>query len=213
MEADAKTGLAKPKFEKVIEKAGLDSVKFGRELMEAYGYLGYHHMQNDNANKAKDYFNRMVILDPNNKEYKVRGLNGLAQVDTKSAGNEKTIEGRLPFLAKAQDSYNKIIAIDPGNESAKASLKYVQDFERQVRAGINPNELKGSVKDASGQPMANASIRVKDTAAETYTNAKGEFKFEIPQASEILIISAKGYKSKEIPVQRPLRPLNVVLEQ
>jgi tetratricopeptide (TPR) repeat protein len=213
MEADAKTGLAKPKFEKVIEKAGLDSIKFGRELMEAYGYLGYHYMQNDNATKAKNYYTRMVTLDPNNKEYKIRGFNGLAQVDTKSAGNEKTIEGRLPYLAKAQESYNKILALDPNNDGAKNMLKYVQDFEKQVRAGINPNELKGVVKNAAGQPLANASIRVKDTAAETYTNAKGEFKFEIPQASEVLIFSAKGYKSKEVPVQRPLRPVNVVLEQ
>ncbi|MBA4321538.1 MAG: hypothetical protein C0408_01850 [Odoribacter sp.] len=213
METDAKTGLAKPKFEKVIEKASADSVKNSREMMEAFGYLAYHYMQNDNLYKAKDYFGRMVNLDPNNKDYKIRGYNGIAQADTKAAENEKTIEGRLPLLAKAQESYNKILAIDPANESAKASLKWVQDFERQVRAGINPNELKGTVKDAAGQPLPNVSIRVKDTAAETYTNSKGEFKFEIPMASEALIISARGFKSKELPVQRPLRPLNVILEQ
>ncbi len=40
-----------------------------------------------------------------------------------------------------------------------------------------------------------ASIRVKDTAAENLTNSKGEFRFEIPQGSEVLIISAKGYKT------------------
>jgi hypothetical protein len=32
-------------------------------------------------------------------------------------------------------------------------------------------------------------------------------------SSEALVISAKGYKPKEIPVTRPLRALNVVLEQ
>jgi hypothetical protein len=92
-------------------------------------------------------------------------------------------------------------------------LKYIQDYEASVRKGINPNELKGTVKSADGQPLANASVRVKDTAAETYTNVKGEFKFEIPQASEALIISARGFKAKEIPVTRPLRPVNIVLEQ
>jgi tetratricopeptide (TPR) repeat protein len=213
MEADAKTGLAKPKFETVIEKAGIDSAKYSRELVEAYGYLGYHYMQNENFGRAKDYYNRMINLDPNNKEYKIQGYNGLANVDLKALGNEKTLEGRLPFLAKAQESYNKIIGIDPNNESAKNMLGYLQTLEKQVKAGINPNELKGIIKDAAGQPVANASIRVKDTAAETYTNAKGEFKFEIPMASEALIISAKGFKSKEVPVQRPLHAINVVLEQ
>jgi tetratricopeptide (TPR) repeat protein len=213
MEADAKAGMAKPKFETVIEKAKADSVKNGSIMMEAFGYIAYHYLQNDNIERAKEYFGRMITLDPNNKDYKIRGYNGIAQADTKAAGNEKTIEGRLPYLAKAQESYNKIIAIDPANESAKASLKYVQTFEAQVKAGINPNEQKGTVKDASGQPIANASIRVKDTAAETYSNGSGQFKFEIPMASETLIISAKGFKPKEYPVQRPLKPLNVVLEQ
>jgi tetratricopeptide (TPR) repeat protein len=213
MEADAKAGLAKPKFETVIEKAKADSVKNGAALMEAFGYIAYHYLQNDNIERAKEYFGRMVTLDPNNKEYKIRGYNGIAQTDTKAAGNEKTIEGRLPYLAKAQESYNKILALDPANESAKTSLKYVQTFEAQVRAGINPNELKGTVKNVSGQPLANASIRVKDTAAETYSNAKGEFKFEIPMASETIIVSAKGFKPKEYPVVRPLKPLNAVLEK
>ena len=213
METDAKTGLAKTKFETVIEKAAVDSIKNGRELMEAYGYLGYHNFLNDNVPRAKDYYNRMITLDPNNKESKIKGHNGIAQVDGRSFYNEKTIEGKLAYLTKIQDSYNKILALDPNNEPAKASLKWVSDTEKLVKAGINPNELKGSVKNASGQPLANASIRVKDTAAETYTNAKGEFKFEIPMASEVLIFSAKGYKAKEVPVQRPLRPLNVVLEQ
>jgi tetratricopeptide (TPR) repeat protein len=213
MEADPKTGLAKPKFETVIEKASADSVKYAPFMMEAFNYLSYHYLQNDNIEKAKEYFNRMINLDPNNKDYKIRGLNGIAQADTKAAGNEKTLEGRLPYLAKAKETYNKILAIDPNNESAKASIKWVQNFETQVRAGINPNELKGVVKNGAGQPLANASVRVKDTAAETYTNPKGEFKFEIPLASEVIIISAPGYKPKEFPVTRPLKPINATLEQ
>jgi tetratricopeptide (TPR) repeat protein len=213
MEADSKTGMARLKFEKVIEKASADSVKNNRELMEAFGYLAYYHMQNDNTTKAKEYYSRMITLDPNNKDYKIRGYNGIAQVDGRSFYNEKTIEGRLVFLTRIQESNNKIIAIDPSNESAKASSRWVQETERLVRSNINPNELKGTVKSTGGLPLANASIRVKDTAAETYTNTKGEFKFEIPMASEALIISAKGYKSKEYPVQRPLKPLNAVLEQ
>jgi hypothetical protein len=57
-----------------------------------------------------------------------------------------------------------------------------------------------------------ASVRVKDTAAENLTNAKGEYKFEIPQGSEILIISAKGYTSQEIAITKS-RVYNVKLTQ
>jgi hypothetical protein len=53
---------------------------------------------------------------------------------------------------------------------------------------------------------------VKDTAAETMTNAKGEYKFEIPTSSEILLISAKGYQTQEIPVTKS-RVYNVSLSK
>ena len=102
--------------------------------------------------------------------------------------------------------------IDPANASAKSNLKWIQDFQASVKKGINPNEIKGIVKNAAGQPIAYASIRVKDTAAENLTNAKGEFKFEIPQGSEVLIISAKGYNSQEIPITKS-RVYNVNLAQ
>jgi tetratricopeptide (TPR) repeat protein len=213
LDPDAKAGLAKPKFETLIEKAKVDSVKNGAVLMEAFGYLAYHYLQNDNTEKAKEYFSRMITLDPNNKEFKIRGYNGLGQADKQAAGNEKTNEGKLVFLARAQESYNKILALDPANESAKASIKWIQSYQTSVKSGINPNELKGVVKNASGQPIGNAIVRVKDTAAETYTNVKGEFKFEIPMASEVIVFSAQGYKSKEVPVQRPLKAMNIVLEQ
>jgi tetratricopeptide (TPR) repeat protein len=213
METDPKTGLAKPKFEKVIEKASIDSVKNGNDIIDAFSYLGYYHLQNNNMARAKEYYNRMINLDASNKEYKIKGYNGLGLVERESATNEKVNEAKLPFLSRAQDAYSKILGLDPNNESAKTYQKYVQDYEKSVKSGINPNELKGSVKSAAGQPLANASVRVKDTAAETYTNAKGEFKFEIPMSSEALVISAKGYKPKEIPVQRPLKALNIVLEQ
>jgi hypothetical protein len=72
-------------------------------------------------------------------------------------------------------------------------MDYVIAVKKSTMSHINPNELKGAIKNTDGQPIVGASIRVKDTAAETVTNVKGEFKFEIPLASEALIISAKGY--------------------
>jgi tetratricopeptide (TPR) repeat protein len=212
MDPDTKLGLAKPKFEKVIEVAESDSLKWENEIMESLGYLGYYHMMNNNWSKSKEYYNRMINLDPGNKENKLKGYNGIGSVELRSISDEKTNEGRLPYLSRAADAYNKILAIDPMNSSAKSQLNYIRDFEAQIKKGINPNEIKGIIKNKAGQPIAYASIRVKDTAAENLSNAKGEYKFEIPQGSEVLIISAKGYKSVEIPITK-VRVYNVTLEQ
>ena len=143
---------------------------------------------------------------------KIKGYNGIGSVEMRSISGEKSNEGRLPFLSRAADAYNKILAIDPMNTSAKSQINYIHEFEASIKKGINPNEIKGVVKNTAGQPLAYASIRVKDTAAENMSNTKGEFKFEIPQGSEILIITAKGYKSQEIPITKS-RVYNVTLEQ
>ncbi len=213
MDPDAKLGLARPKFEKIVDVAKTDSIKNAGEMMESFSYLAYYHMENGNSTAARNYYNRMVNLTPNNKDYKITGYNGLGSLEISAAGLEKTLEGKLAYLAKSNDYYNKILAIDPSNQAAKNSLSYVQTYIASVKKGINPNEIKGVVTDSgTGQPIAYASIRVKDTAAENLTNQKGEYKFEIPQSSEILIISAKGYQSQEIPVTKS-RVYNVSLSK
>ena len=151
-------------------------------------------------------------MTPSSKENKIRGYNGIANIESKAAGAEKTLEGKLSFLGRAAEAYDKILAIDPANASAKGNLKWVQDYQASVKKGINPNEIKGLVTNAAGQPVPYASIRVKDTAAENLTNSKGEYKFEIPQGSEILIISAKGYQTQEIAITKS-RVYNVKLLQ
>ncbi len=209
---DTKMGLARPKFVKVLEVAQKDSLKYEPEIVESCQYLGFYYMMNQDYGKCKDYYNRIVNLDPSNKENKIKGYAGLASVELRALSSEKSNEGRLPYLSRAAESYNKILAIDPNNASAKSQLKYVREFEAQIRKGINPNEIKGVVKDESGQPIPYASIRVKDTAAENLTNSKGEYKFEIPEGSEVLIISARGYKTIEIPITKT-RVYNVTLEK
>jgi tetratricopeptide (TPR) repeat protein len=212
MDPDLKQGIAKPKFEKLIEVSKPDSVKNENEMMEAFGYLSYYYMMNNNFSRSKDYYNRMINLDPSSKENKIKGYVGIGSVEMRSTTTEKTNEGRLPYLSRATEAYNKILAIDPMNASAKSQIAYIHEFEASIKKGINPNEIKGIISNKAGQPIPYASIRVKDTAAENLSNGKGEFKFEIPQGSEILIISAKGYKAQEVPITKS-RVYNVSLEQ
>jgi tetratricopeptide (TPR) repeat protein len=212
MDPETKLGLAKPKFEKLLSVAEKDSLKNESEMVESLTYLGYYNMENGNYTKAKDYYNRMITLDPASKENKIKGYNGLGNLESRAAALEKTLEGKLGFLTKSADAYERIISLDPANSSAKSNLKWVQDYQASVKKGINPNEIKGLVTNTTGQPIAYASVRVKDTAAENLTNAKGEYKFEIPQESEILVISAKGYKTQEVAITKS-RVYNIKLEQ
>ena len=100
MDPDTKLGLAKPKFEKVLDVAKKDSVKNGSEMIEALTYLGYLNMENGNYTTAKAYYNRMINLDPANKENKIRGYSGIAGLESNAAGTEKTLEGKLHLLQK-----------------------------------------------------------------------------------------------------------------
>ena len=213
IDKELKSGKAYSKFEIVLEKAKSDSVKNASYIIEACDYLGYYHLRNNNYNQSKEYYNRIINLDKSNIENKVKGYIGLGAVELMMTSSEKTIEGKLSALNRASTDYKQILAIEPNNVGAKSLLKYVQDYQTQIKKGINPNEIKGVVKNISGQPIQNASVRVKDTAAETLTNNKGEFAFEIPMGSETFIITAKGYQTKELPIQRPLKPLKIVLEQ
>jgi uncharacterized membrane protein len=154
----------------------------------------------------------MINLDPKSKENKIKGYNGLGQLESKLGSEEKTLEGKLAILGRAVDAYEKSLALDPNNVLTKRNLSWVQDYIVNVKKGINPNEIKGSVKNAAGQPIAFASVKIKDTAAETFTNAKGDYKFEISVSSEVLVISAKGYATKEVPITKA-RIYNVVLQK
>ena len=212
MDPDSKRGLAKPKFETFIQKASVDTVANARDLVEAFQYLGYYNLKKENYNDANYYYDRILTIDPKTTEFLVKGYSGKANVAFMMSEVVKELDAKLPYFDRSIGYYSKALDADPGNQSVKSSLDYVTSVKKNVIAHINPNELKGTIKNAAGQPIAGASIRVKDTAAETVTNVKGEFKFEIPLASEVLIVSAKGYKTQEIPLTKS-RTYNVILEQ
>lgn len=210
MDPDSKMGLAKPKFENVLRVAAKDSVANAQAIMDAATYLSHYHMSNDNLGKAREYYNRMINLG-SNRDYRIRGLNGLALIEIRAISNEKTNEGRLTVLQRAREIYKQVQSLDPNNAQAKTQMSWIAEYEAQIKKGINPNEKYGTVKNSAGQPIAYASVRVKDTAAENLTNANGQFRFEVPGGSEVLVFSAKGYKTVEVPITKS-REYNVVLE-
>ena len=192
---DSKLGLAKEKFISLISKASSDSVKYSTEIFNALRFLGYNALQAGNYESAKAYYTRMLNLDMNNKDFQIQAYSSL--------GSMYMLMGEY---SRATESNNKILAIDPGNAQAKSSIQYISALQSNKNASAkpkaNPNEISGVIKDDSGIPIASASVRVKDTAAEAWTNAKGEYRFTMPEASSVLVISANGYKTIEIPVSK-----------
>ena len=140
----------------------------------------------------------MMNLSP---DYRIRALSSLS-----------TMYMTMGEYPKAIEENNKILAIEPGNEAAKSSNQYIAQLQKGAIPKAHPNEITGVISDASGEPIPGASVRVKDTAAEAWTNARGEYKFVMPEAPETLVISAKGYKSIEIPVSKK-RIYNATLDK
>lgn len=66
-------------------------------------------------------------------------------------------------------------------------------------SGVEDRRISGRVRDESGQPLAGASITVKGTQNGTVTDANGVFALTV-QDDAVLVISAVGYQSLEIPV-------------
>ena len=188
---DSKQGFAKQKFTALMAKASVDSIKYTNEIYDALRFLGYNALQADNYEAAKAYYVRMANLDPKNKDIVMKAYSSMATMYM-SAGE----------YSRATEYYNKILALEPGNAQAKSSIQYIVALQSSAKPKANPNEITGVIKDDSGQPIVGASVRVKDTAAEAWTNVKGEYKFTMPEASSTLVISAKGYKTIELPVSK-----------
>ncbi len=198
---DSEKGLAKPKFIKVLSVAAADSVKNAREMFDALRYLGYESLQKNDYDKARAYYTRMLNLSPGNTDYKIKAYGSMSSMHLQAGDYKSAIEDN-----------NKILALDPGNDGAKSTLQYIAAVQKNAIPKAHPNEITGVISDAAGQPIPSASVRVKDTAAEAWTNAKGEYKFVMPEASEVLVISAKGYQTVEITVSKK-RVYNATLDK
>jgi tetratricopeptide (TPR) repeat protein len=198
---DSKLGLAEPKFEYVLQRASSDSIKYSQEMFDALRYLGYYSLSNQKYEAAKGYYTRMLNLAPDNNDFKIKAYSSLA-----------TMHFQMGEYPKAIENTNKVLAIDPQNVNAKEYLTYINATIANSGPKKPANQISGVIKDNAGTPLNGASVRVKDTAAEAWTNAKGEYTFVMPEASTVLVVSAKGYQTKEVPVTK-VRIYNVTLNK
>ena len=80
LDPDATQGLAKPFYEQVaalIESK--NDPRYNNVLIECYNYLGYYYLVNDKLPESKEYWNKILAVDPNHAVAK-KALEGLANV-------------------------------------------------------------------------------------------------------------------------------------
>jgi hypothetical protein len=68
------TGLAIPVYEKLIEKASVDTVKHAKYLLQGYSYLGIFYLKSEtekNYGKSKFYYLKVIEIDPNDATAKM----------------------------------------------------------------------------------------------------------------------------------------------
>jgi len=70
LDPETKDELAKPYYEKLIEKANVDPVKYNKDILEAYNYLGYYYLVNKLYCESLGYWDKISILDPSNENAK-----------------------------------------------------------------------------------------------------------------------------------------------
>ncbi|MDR0961738.1 MAG: TonB-dependent receptor [Mediterranea sp.] len=72
--------------------------------------------------------------------------------------------------------------------------------------------IKGSVKDAQGEPIIGASVLQKGTTNGTITDVDGNFTLQVP-ANSTLTVTYIGYRAQEVVANRGGQVLNVVLRE
>jgi TonB-dependent starch-binding outer membrane protein SusC len=60
--------------------------------------------------------------------------------------------------------------------------------------------ITGTVTDAAGKPIANASVLVKGTSIGTTTKADGTYSITVPATARVLVISSIGNAAEEIAI-------------
>jgi tetratricopeptide (TPR) repeat protein len=68
MDPSSEKGLAKPYYEKLLTLIETDTVKYKREIVESYSYLGYYYYLQNDIPTAKSYFQKVLVLDPENPQ-------------------------------------------------------------------------------------------------------------------------------------------------
>jgi tetratricopeptide (TPR) repeat protein len=118
MDPDSKAGLAKPKYDVVLQKAYQDTSKYIKEIFDAYSYFGsYYLFSKPDYDRAINYYQKIIDLDPKNAKWQLKGYQSLAIIYT-----------RMKAYPQAKAAYQKVLSLDPNNKDAQAAIKNINDI-------------------------------------------------------------------------------------
>ncbi|MDN5211007.1 SusC/RagA family TonB-linked outer membrane protein [Fulvivirgaceae bacterium BMA12] len=121
--------------------------------------------------------------------------NDIRKIKTKISlsHSETTVADVLRFVAAKQKLKFKQI-----NDNITVSRNLSADGKNPVDSAKIANNvaITGKVTDENGEPLPGATVQVKGTSIGTVTDAKGNFKLDIPERS-LLIVAFVGYTSQE----------------
>jgi len=119
MDPTSEQGLAKPKFESMIEKIGAETTKYSKELQEAYSYLIPYYLQKKDYTTSKTWAKKLFDLDPSNKKWQIQSL--ILQA---------TISHSEKKYADARDFFIEIKQLDPAYPNVD---KTINDYNKAIK--------------------------------------------------------------------------------
>lgn len=88
MDSTAKLGLAQEAYEHVLLLTAKDELKYKKDIIEANSYLAYHFFMIDDYVKSKEYYDKVIALDPTNSSA-IEALNFIEKQNAKNNPNTK----------------------------------------------------------------------------------------------------------------------------
>lgn len=83
-----------------------------------------------------------------------------------------------------------------------SSVTFAGEFANVTKGfNIPPKTIIGTINDQNGAPLPGVGVKVKDKNIATVTDANGKFTIDIPEGSNVLVISFIGFITQEISVQ------------
>ncbi|GAB3967064.1 TonB-dependent receptor [Spirosoma terrae] len=118
-------------------------------------------------------------------------------------------------LDKAESTINQRLIITPGPLDRLQSEADSRDMGLPTRLAMDEKNVdilvQGTVTDEKGETLPGVSIIVKGTQRGATTDAEGNYKLDVPNATSVLIFSYVGYLSQEVSVGN-LTTVNVTLK-
>ncbi len=120
-----------------------------------------------------------------------------------------TVKGKNISVSNALDQMVKNTDVEYSITSGRNII-----LSKVHKAAGNENTVTGTVKDQNGEPVAGASILLKNSKIGTNTDIDGIFSFELPKGftSDVIEASFLGYKTVSTPITDK-RHFNIVLEE